>query len=241
MKSMRILLVFSLISLFIVSACSQNKKYASVKLKSKEDTVSYYLGLTYGNGIKQAKIDSLFNADAFVSGIRQATKGDTLPVSSMVIQNFLNKYFSEFQQQQMKKQYKEYIAQNKSFLEANAKKDSVKTLPSGLQYVVLKEGNGKKPTLTDRIKVHYTGTLIDGTVFDSSYQRNEPAEFGVGQVIPGWTEALQLMSVGSKYRVFIPENLAYGAQSPQGSAIKPYSTLIFVVELLDILPPHEMK
>jgi len=238
MKSMRILLVFSLISLFIVSACSQNKKFASVKLKTKEDTVSYYLGLTYGNGIKQAKIDSVFNAEAFLSGIHQATaKGDTMPVSSMVIQNFLNKYFSEFQQHQMKKQYKDYIAQNKAFLEGNAKKDSVKTLPSGLQYIVLKEGNGKKPILTDRIRVHYTGTLIDGTVFDSSYKRNQPAEFGVGQVIPGWTEALQLMSVGSKYRVFIPENLAYGAQAPQGSAIKPYSTLIFVVELLDILPP----
>jgi FKBP-type peptidyl-prolyl cis-trans isomerase len=241
MKSMRIFLVFSLISLFIVSACSQNKKFASVKLKTKEDTVSYYLGLTYGSGIKQAKIDSLFNADAFVGGIHQATKGDTLPVSSMVIQSYLNKYFSELQQKQLKKQYKEYIDQNKAFLEANAKKDSVKSLPSGLQYVVLKEGNGPKPTLTDRIRVHYTGTLIDGTVFDSSYKRNQPAEFGVGQVIPGWTEALQLMSVGSKYRVFIPENLAYGAQSPQGSAIKPYSTLIFIVELLDILPPAGSK
>jgi|WetSurMetagenome_2_1015567.scaffolds.fasta_scaffold40457_5 FKBP-type peptidyl-prolyl cis-trans isomerase len=239
MKSMRVLFVFSLICLFIVSACSQDKKYASVKLKTREDTVSYYLGLTYGNGIKQAKIDSLFNAEAFLRGIHQATKEDSLPVSSFVIQNFLNKFFSELQQKQVKKQYKDYIEQNKVFLETNAKKDSVKTLPSGLQYVVLKEGSGKKPTLSDRIKVHYTGTLIDGTVFDSSYKRNQPAEFGVGQVIPGWTEALQLMSVGSKYRIFIPENLAYGSQAPQGSAIKPYSTLIFVVELLEILPATE--
>jgi len=236
MKSMRLLFVFSLIGLFIVSACSQNKKYASVKLKTKEDTVSYYLGLTYGNGIKQAKIDSIFNPEAFLRGIHQATKEDSLPVSSMVIQNFLNKFFSEFQQNQLKNQFKEYIAQNKAFLEENAKKDSVVSLPSGLQYVVLKEGNGNKPALSDRIRVHYTGTLIDGTVFDSSYKRDQPAEFNVGQVIPGWTEAIQLMTVGSKYRVFIPENLAYGAQAPQGSAIKPYSTLIFVVELLEILP-----
>jgi FKBP-type peptidyl-prolyl cis-trans isomerase len=114
----------------------------------------------------------------------------------------------------------------------------VVTLPSGLQYVVLKDGKGNKPALTDRIRVHYSGKLIDGTIFDSSYQRNEPAEFNVGQVIPGWTEAIQLMPVGSKWRVFIPENLAYGAQPPRGSVIKPYATLIFEVELLDILPPE---
>lgn len=233
---MRILFIFSFIGLFIVSACSQDKKYASVKLKTKEDTVSYYLGLTYGNGIKQAKIDSLFNAEAFLRGIQQATKEDTLPVSSFIIQNYLNKYFTELQQNQMKEQYKDYIAQNEAFLADNANKDSVISLPSGLQYIVLKEGNGNKPALSDRIRVHYTGKLIDGTVFDSSYNRNEPAEFGVGQVIPGWTEAIQLMPVGSKYRVFIPQNLAYGAQAPQGSAIKPFSTLIFEVELLEILP-----
>jgi len=136
----------------------------------------------------------------------------------------------------MKEQFKDYIAQNKAFLADNANKDSVVSLPSGLQYIVLKEGSGNKPALSDRIRVHYTGKLIDGTVFDSSYNRNEPAEFNVGQVIPGWTEAIQLMPVGAKYRVFIPENLAYGAQAPQGSAIKPFSTLIFEVELLEILP-----
>jgi FKBP-type peptidyl-prolyl cis-trans isomerase FklB len=236
MKIMRIVFIFSLIGLFIVSACSQDKKYASVKLKTKEDTVSYYLGLTYGNGIKQAKIDSLFNAEAFLRGIHQATKEDTLPVSSFIIQNYLNTYFTELQQNQMKDQYKDYIAQNEAFLVENARKDSVVSLPSGLQYIILKEGNGTKPAISDRIRVHYTGKLIDGTVFDSSYNRNEPAEFGVGQVIPGWTEAIQLMPVGSKYRVFIPQNLAYGAQAPQGSAIKPFSTLIFEVELLEILP-----
>jgi FKBP-type peptidyl-prolyl cis-trans isomerase FklB len=236
MKSIRILFVFSLIGIFIVSACSQEKKYTSVKIKSKEDTVSYYLGLTYGSGLKQAKIDSVFSNEAFMKGLSQAINEDTLPVSSFEIQNFLNTYFTEFQQNQLKNQYKDYIAENQAFLDNNAKKDSVVTTPSGLQYIILNPGSGNKPTMNDRIRVHYTGTLIDGTIFDSSYNRNEPAEFNVGDVIPGWTEAIQLMPVGAKYRVFIPESLAYGAQSPQGSVIKPFSTLIFEVELLEILP-----
>ena len=236
MKKIRNLLVISILSLFIISSCSSEKKYAAVKLKSQNDSVSYFLGLTYGSGLKQANIDSLFNDKAFMKGISDAVNKDTLPVSQFTIQTYLNKFFTEFQDKQTKIQFKDYIAENQAFLLANAKKDSVVTLPSGLQYVILIEGKGNKPTQNDRIRVHYTGKLIDGKVFDSSYQRNEPAEFMVGQVIPGWTEAMQLMPVGSKWRVFIPENLAYGSQPPRGSMIKPYSTLIFDVELLDILP-----
>lgn len=238
MKSIRIVFVFSLISVFVISACSQEKKYASVKLKSKEDTVSYYLGLAYGSGIKQAKIDSVFQSEAFQKGLFQAIKEDTLPVSTNEMQGYLSAFFAELQQNQIKIQYKDYIEQNKAFLVENAKKDSIVSLPSGLQYKVLKMGNGAKPAATDRIRVHYTGTLIDGTIFDSSYQRNEPAEFNVNEVIPGWTEIVQLMPVGSKWKVFIPENLAYGGQSSPGSPIKPYSTLIFDVELLQIVAPQ---
>jgi FKBP-type peptidyl-prolyl cis-trans isomerase FklB len=236
MKKIGNWLILSALSLIIISSCSSEKKYAAVKLKSQEDTISYYLGLTYGSGIKQANIDSVFSYPAFIKGMNESIQLDTLPVSQYDIQNYLNNFFVQFQQEQVKNQFKDYIAQNKTFLEANAKKDSVITLPSGLQYVVLREGTGNKPTANDKIRVHYTGTLIDGTLFDSSYQRNEPAEFSVGQVIPGWVEALQLMSVGSKWKIFIPENLAYGSQSPQGSNIKPYSTLIFEVDLLEILP-----
>lgn len=236
MKKTGYLLVLSAISLFMIFSCTPEKKYSTVKIKSQGDSVSYYLGLTYGSGIKQANIDSIFSYQAFMKGMNEAIKEDTLPVSQFAVQNYLNNFFVEFQQQQIKSQFKEYIAENKTYLESNSKKDSVVTLPSGLQYVVLREGAGNKPTTTDRVKVHYTGTLIDGTIFDSSYQRNEPAEFSVGQVIPGWVEALQLMPVGSKWRIFIPENLAYGSQSPQGSLIKPYSTLIFEVDLLEILP-----
>jgi FKBP-type peptidyl-prolyl cis-trans isomerase FklB len=191
--------------------------------------------MTYGNGLKQAKVDSIFNSKAFAKGMNEAIGADTLPVSSYVIQNYLSSYFAEFQARQLKIQYKDYIAENKSFLGTNAKKDSVVTLPSGLQYVILREGKGNMPVLTDRIKVHYTGKLIDGTIFDSSYKRNEPAEFNVRDVIPGWTEVMQLMPVGSKWRVFIPENLAYGSNVPQGSLIKPFSTLVFDVELLEIV------
>jgi FKBP-type peptidyl-prolyl cis-trans isomerase FklB len=224
-------------SLLIISSCSTDKKYASTKLNTYHDTISYYLGLTYGSGIKQANIDSLVNYDAFMKGVKDATKGDTLPVSQSEIQMTMNKFVNDLQNEQIKKEYKGYMDENKAFLEANAKKDSVVTLPSGLQYIVLKEGKGKKPTMNDRIKVNYSGKLIDGTVFDSSYDRKEPAEFVVGQVIPGWVEAMQLMNEGSKWRIFIPQELAYGMRGQRN--IKPYSTLIFDVELLQVLPPSE--
>jgi|WetSurSiteA1Bulk_404760.scaffolds.fasta_scaffold93505_1 FKBP-type peptidyl-prolyl cis-trans isomerase FklB len=236
MKKIGKLVILSLIGIFIVFSCTPEKKYSMVKLKTQEDSVSYYLGLTYGSGLKQAKFDSIIDYKSFMKGMSAAIEGDTMPVSQFVIQTYLSTYFRELQQKQLLIQYKDYIAENKAFLEANSKKDSVVTLPSGLQYKVIREGKGPKPTLNDRIKVHYAGKLIDGTVFDSSYKRNEPAEFNVGQVIPGWVEAMQLMSVGSKWMVYIPENLAYGAQAPQGSVIKPYSTLVFEVELLEILP-----
>jgi FKBP-type peptidyl-prolyl cis-trans isomerase FklB len=237
MKKVTNILVISVLGLLILSSCGSNKKYASAKLKTREDTVSYYLGLSYGGGIKQAEIDSIFNYDAFMKGMSEAVKSDSMPVPQFEMQSYLNKFFGELQEKQLKIQFKEYIAENEAFLNVNSKKDSVITLSSGLQYVILKSGNGSKPAMTDKIKVHYTGKLIDGTIFDSSYERKEPAQFIVGQVIPGWVEALQLMPVGSKWRIFIPQNLAYGAQPPRGSSIKPYSTLVFDVELLEILPP----
>jgi len=235
MKKISNLLVISILSLIVISACSSEKKYAATKVKTGNDSVSYFLGLSYGNGLKQANIDSIFNYDTFMKGVYEAIKKDTLPVSAMEMQTYLNEFFTKFQAEELKRQYKVYISENEAFLLANSKKDSVVTLPSGLQYIILKDGSGNKPTMNDQVKVHYTGTLIDGTIFDSSIQRDEPAEFVVGQVIPGWQEALQLMSVGSRWRVFIPAELAYGEQSPRGSSIKPYSTLIFDVELLEIL------
>lgn len=234
MKKISSIAALFLVGLLILTSCNSGTKYSTTKIKTKDDSASYYLGINYGSGIKQAKLDSLFNYDAFMKGMNDAVKEDTLPVSQMEVQEYLNKYFAELQASQMKSQYKEHMEENKTFMSDNSSKDSVISLPSGLQYIILKEGNGAKPTMNDRIRVHYTGKLIDGTIFDSSYQRNEPAEFIVGQVIPGWVEALQLMSVGSKWKLFIPEELAYGSRA-QG-AIKPYSTLIFDVELIDIIP-----
>lgn len=235
MKQSAIFISLFLSGVLIFSACSSEKKYAMVKLKTTEDTVSYYLGISYGTQLKQAEMDSIFNTQAFAKGMSEAMGSDSVSVSSFAIQTFLNSYFTQMQEKKMKDQYKDYIAENKSFLDENGKKDSVVTMPSGLQYQVIVEGKGGKPAITDRIRVHYTGKLIDGTIFDSSYSRNEPAEFNVGQVIPGWSEAIQLMPVGSKWRIFIPENLAYGPNAPQGSMIKPFSTLIFEVELIDIV------
>jgi FKBP-type peptidyl-prolyl cis-trans isomerase FklB len=130
--------------------------------------------------------------------------------------------------------YADYIAENEAFLTKNKEKAGITVTPSGLQYEVIKMGTGPKPTKNNTVKVHYVGTLIDGTEFDSSVKRNEPAQFPVSGVIPGWTEALQLMPVGSKFRLFIPQNLAYGSNQA-GAVIKPYSTLIFEVELLEIV------
>lgn len=150
----------------------------------------------------------------------------TAEMANTIIQNYLQNKSEEL------------FAQNKeageAFLRENALKPNVQTTASGLQYEVLSEGSGLKPSATDMVSVHYHGTLIDGTVFDSSVHRGQPASFGVHQVIPGWTEALQLMSVGSKYRLYIPQELAYGAHPHPGGAIKPYSALIFDVELLTI-------
>ncbi|MDR1809084.1 MAG: FKBP-type peptidyl-prolyl cis-trans isomerase [Prevotella sp.] len=141
---------------------------------------------------------------------------------------------------QLEKQYADNKAAGQKFLEENAKKEGVITLPDGLQYKVITEGNGEKPVATDQVKVRYRGTLVDGTEFDSSYKRGDaPTQFGVGQVIRGWTEALQLMPVGSKWEVYIPYDLAYGSQD-QGT-IKPFSALIFEVELVEIVKPEAKK
>lgn len=147
--------------------------------------------------------------------------------ANAIIQNYMGE-LSE-------KKFAQFKREGEQFLAENFKKEGVKTTLSGLQYEVVEEGKGNKPGTTDTVKVHYHGTLIDGTVFDSSVSRGTPASFGVNQVIPGWTEALQLMNEGAKYRLYIPQELAYGAHPHPGGAIKPYMALIFDVELLEII------
>ncbi|SFS77073.1 FKBP-type peptidyl-prolyl cis-trans isomerase [Lutibacter maritimus] len=229
----------------IISLVSCNGQGVTKKaLETELDSVSYALGLDMGTKVK-ANFEDI-NKELFVQGFHNGVDSTDMKINPEVINVVLNKFFQKRQEEAMKKQQEEATkkveaefadvkAEGEKFMETNKTAEGVQTTDSGLQYIVLNEGSGEKPTETSRVKVHYHGTLIDGTVFDSSVERGEPAEFGVNQVIKGWTEGLQLMSVGSKYKFFIPQDLAYGAFPRQGGAIKPFMPLIFEVELLEIV------
>lgn len=196
------------------------------------DKTSYAIGLSFGQHLAESGIKGI-DYNSFARGVEAMCEHKPLEIDIQEAQQLLNTYFTKLQEE------KEAASADKrkageEFLKENAKREGVKTLDSGLQYEVITEGKGAIPTANDKVKVHYHGTLIDGTVFDSSVKRGEPAVFGVTQVIQGWVEALQLMPVGSKWKLFIPYNLAYGERGA-GSMIEPYSALIFEVELLDIV------
>lgn len=193
------------------------------------DKVSYALGLSIGNNFQNSGINDL-QVEDFVKGLKDVLGNQTPELSYDEAKQVINDYFMKLQ----KAKFDVNKRAGEEFLNINKGKAGVVTLPSGLQYQVLQKGNGEKPTASDQVKCHYHGTLINGTVFDSSVQRGEPAVFGVSQVIPGWVEALQLMEVGSKWRLFIPSDLAYGEHGA-GEAIEPNSALVFDVELLDIV------
>lgn len=193
------------------------------------DKISYALGISLGNNLLSSGIKSL-NIEKLAKGIQDVLEQNTPEITNQEAQNLINEYFQKMQEKTSEKA----ISEGTAFLEANGKRSEVNTLKSGLQYEILQEGKGTQPKASDKVKVHYHGTLIDGTVFDSSVRRGEPATFGVTQVISGWVEALQLMPVGSKWKLFIPSNLAYGAQGA-GQHIGPHTTLIFEVELIDIV------
>ena len=199
------------------------------------DKVSYALGLGIGQQLAQMGAKDL-NIDDFAAAIKDVIAGSELKVSHREAQTIVQDYFRK-QEEKMNAERAEKGKAHKEagekYLAENAKKDGVITLPSGLQYQVLREGNGKKPTAKDTVMCHYEGFLIDGTVFDSSVQRGEPATFPLQQVIAGWTEGLQLMQEGAKYRFFIPYRLAYGEGGTGG--IPPFATLIFDVELIQVV------
>ncbi len=200
------------------------------------EKISYALGMSMANNFRSSGIKEL-DVKKFAEGLDAAFNAKELAMTYDEAKETIREYFTAMEQE-MQKQAEAAAKVNeeagKSHLEANAKRPEVVTTPSGLQYEVLVEGNGPQPTAQDQVKVHYTGRLIDGTVFDSSVERGEPATFGVTQVIPGWVEALQLMKAGSKWRLHIPSNLAYGPQGA-GGVIGPNSTLIFDVELLEVI------
>lgn len=219
-------LPLSLTTLILLPCTTQ-----AVELKSNIDKASYGIGVNIANNLKGQGLEDI-NVDALIEGIKDAHSDKKLKLTD----DEINQSFIALQEQEMERQKKlaeEALKKGEAFLKENAKKPGVKTTASGLQYKIIKEGKGPKPTAQDTVVVNYTGKLIDGTVFDSSYARNQPVEFQADKVIPGWTEALEMMPVGSEWELYIPAKLAYGDFSPTPK-IPPNSTLIFDVKLEQI-------
>ena len=200
------------------------------------DKNSYALGMSIAHNMINSGVKEVSFED-FTAGIKAILTGETPAVSFEEAASLLDKYFAEIEAKQQAEAQAVAAAmrqEGEEFLADNAKKEGVTVTKSGLQYKVIKEGTGKKPKATDKVKCHYEGTFVNGSKFDSSYDRNEPAVFGLNQVIPGWTEGLQLMAEGAKYELYIPYTLGYGEHGAPG-AIPPYSALKFVVELIEVL------
>jgi FKBP-type peptidyl-prolyl cis-trans isomerase FklB len=204
-------------------------------LKTQKDKVSYSIGVDIGTTLKNQSLD--VDPAILARGIRDSMSGQKPLMTDQEIRDTIAAFQKEMtakQQEQAKQLGEKNKKQGEAFLAENKKKEGVKTLPSGLQYKVITAGKGKKPKATDTVTTHYRGTLIDGTEFDSSVSRGKPASFPVTGVIPGWTEALQLMEEGAKWQLFIPSNLAYGERGTPGGPIGPNATLIFDIELISI-------
>lgn len=224
-----------IVLLGIVLLATQVSATENAVLKTQKDKLSYTIGINVGKNMKQlpAEIDS----ENFLKGFKDALSGAKPVLSEEEMRTVMTAFQKEMaakQTERMKVIGEKNKKEGEAFLAANKKKEGVKTLKSGLQYKVIKEGTGKTPKATDKVSCQYQGTLIDSTEFDSSYKRGEPAAFPVNGVIPGWTEALQLMKVGSKWQLFVPSNLAYGEKGA-GPLIGPNAVLIFTVELVSIL------
>jgi FKBP-type peptidyl-prolyl cis-trans isomerase len=223
-------ILMPILALFAAVAVAQD----APALKTQKDKLSYALGLDLGNQFKRQSIE--IDAALLAQGLKDALSGGKALLSETEVRAAINELQSEMKRKQLeaiKQLGEKNKTEGESFLAANKAKEGVITLPSGLQYKILKAGEGKKPSVDDTVECHYRGTLIDGTEFDSSYKRNQPATFAVKGVIKGWTEALQLMTVGSKWQLFIPSSLAYGERGT-GPNIGPNATLIFEVELISI-------
>ena len=236
MKIKGLIVLTAVVALMLGSCAKQS--ITTAKLKTKVDSLSYAFGIMNYNALQA---DSLqLNPKIVAKAMMDGENGKaemTDEIARGVIMSFVTERQAEMaekQAEQDKLLYKDYIAENEAFLVKNKEKSGVTVTPSGLQYEVITMGTGEKPTVNSTVKVHYVGTLIDGTEFDSSVKRGEPAQFPLEGVIPGWTEALQLMPVGSKFKIYLPQNLGYGANQA-GDVIKPFSTLIFDVELLEIV------
>jgi FKBP-type peptidyl-prolyl cis-trans isomerase len=226
-----------------IMSCSNGDSSADVTLTNEIDSVSYALGANMANNI--AKDFSEANSEAFIKGFKDVLDSAEMVIPIEELQTVLQPFFQRKQQEAMIKQQEEaekaaneqfgdVKVQGEKFLEDNKTKPGVKVTASGLQYIVMKEGKGKQPTESSDVEVHYHGTTPDGTVFDSSVERGESITFNASQVIPGWTEGLQLMKEGAKFKFFIPQELAYGANPRSGGPIKPFMPLVFEVELIKV-------
>lgn len=220
--------------LIVGISCQQNGGVPNVKLETPADSAGYAIGILVGTNNKEqignAPGGGDINLDAMVAGFAKAALDDSVEMTPEEADQIVREFFTSAGELAGQ----ENLEAGNAFLEQNKERPDVKVTESGLQYEVLQEGNGPVPKAEDRVRVHYHGTLIDGTVFDSSVDRGEPAVFGVGQVIPGWTEALKMMPVGSKWKIYLPSDLAYGDRGAGGD-IGPNETLIFEVELLEIV------
>lgn len=217
----------------MLSSCGQTMR-GDAKLTNDIDSISYAIGADIGKNVKNASLDEL-EMDIFFKGISDAFEAKDLQIKEEEIKPFIQKYFNIKREAAAKKNLEE----GKAFLEENKKKEGVITTESGLQYEIITEGTGKSPVATDIVKCHYHGTLIDGTVFDSSVERGNPAEFALNRVIPGWTEGLQLMKEGAKYKFYIPTELAYGDKVRPGGKLEANMALIFEVELFEVMAPED--
>ena len=223
------IIIYVILLFTFTSACSWQNKWVKSKIEKKEDSKkAYFLGYNMGHNVKTVFKDKK-DQKIFLIGVYHSIK-DKEPLLKLEKSKPLQNKMS--QQKKESEQKGKSMEEGKKFLEENKKKSGVKETASGLQYKVLKEGSGKKPSVTDNVEVHYRGTLIDGTEFDSSYKRNQTVTFPLNGVIKGWTEGLQLMKEGSKYEFYIPSDLAYGASGTPG--IPPHSTLVFEVELIKV-------
>lgn len=228
------ILYLLVLGLIVAATSCQQGGPANVKMETSVDSVSYAIGVLVGSNnkkqVENAPGSDEMSMEIMAEAFRATSLGEEAKISEEEANTLVQKFFAQAGEREAQANLE---AGNK-FLEENKGRDGITTTESGLQYEVLTEGTGAKPTAADQVRVHYHGTLIDGTVFDSSVDRGEPAVFGVGQVIPGWTEALQLMPVGSKWKVYLPSEIAYGERGAGGD-IGPNSALIFEVELLEIV------
>jgi len=230
----RIVNLTAIVLVIVGMSCQQNGSVQDVSLETNADSVGYAIGVLVGTNNKE-QIESApggqeLNIDAMAAGFRSALMDEEASLTREEADVLVRTYFEKAGESEAQQNLEE----GNAFLEQNKQREGVKVTDSGLQYEILEEGTGESPEAEDRVKVHYHGTLIDGTVFDSSVERGEPATFGVGQVIPGWTEALQMMKEGGKWKIYLPSLIAYGERGA-GQNIGPNATLIFEVELLEIV------